>query len=384
MIRKSVLTKKCDISGELLPISSKPMAEEVKISGALYIKEKCPCIVKHKDGTEDVCGRAPKENGRCGLHRKTCRLPEEQKAPLPIKLPEEKAPSPAKPAENQRASLPGRVPSPAKQAEKQRAPSPAKLPEEQKAPLPAKEKRAPSSTKEKCPCIVVTRQGEKRVCGNAVKKNGVCGIHAKKCNLPEGAPIARPSLQPTIIEFEEKKVEEEGRCECIIRARKKGEKDRVCGRPIKKNGRCNIHQKTCITEGTATTCPCIVKKTGKICGRKTKPNGRCAFHQITCTLPEKEPEIKATAVAPTSPEVSQELDELSQEIDDLFQEEEESKSVISEPEIVAEPEKQEDWTFANAENIDKVYDYVIHIPEEEIDIGDQAPVAERILSYLRQ
>jgi hypothetical protein len=44
---------------------------------------------------------------------------------------------------------------------------------------------------EKCPCIVTTKKGLKKVCGNKAKENGKCGIHQKKCNLPEELPEAK-------------------------------------------------------------------------------------------------------------------------------------------------------------------------------------------------
>lgn len=354
-ISRSVLSKKCDVRGELIPIdqmtqdqqapqvekvNEKPQSPErpkkikirpltpssdsesspspvarppppskIKIrpltpssdsesssSQVIPAGNFCMCFVKSKNGP---CGRPIKEDGRCGLHKlpKKCEIIEQKKE---AKRPREKI-------------------------------------------------------NEKCPCQTTSRTGEKKICGRKIKENGVCGIHSKKCNIPEIKKRLSPEIQeiPLVGKFEIKEEPIQDICRCIIKSKKKGVADRECG-------------------------------------RKAKVNGHCGFHAPPrkCISPEKldSPERKNKKKSPVAPRPvpiqKKEVIELKEE--EVFEPEREE-----EEEEVFEPEQEEDlkreiWTFQNAKSLTSVYDYLTKIPAESIDIGDAKIMQDSILFYLRK
>ena len=319
---------------------------------------RCPCIVKKKDGSDAVCGRPVKANGKCGIHKNTCRSP--RKSPKKPVLEPEPAPELE---EVQEPAL----------AVQEPAPTPKLIPQVQPAPGT-------------CPCVVVTRKGERKICGRPIKGDGVCGIHGKKCNMPDQQKEeeVEQARKPIVAaEFEESKVFEE-KCPCIVKARKKGEEDRMCGNKVKENGRCGIHRNTCIRGDEVTSCPCITKKTGKVCGRKVKAFGKCVFHQKTCDLPkaeekqevEAEDEVEVEAALQESASIV-DRDVAASAVPGTFPEPE---VIIAEEEVA--PQLPQDWKYATVENIQEIYSYITNLPEEKV-LGD-VDLTDQILTYLRQ
>lgn len=184
-------------------------------------KSLCPCIIK-KGLEQKICLRKVKANGRCGFHKTTCNRLEETLEPV-----------------------------------------------QQAAALSEGEQlivRAEMATKQGlCSCVVLARSGERRVCGNKIKNNGRCGIHQTKClqaeELAKRKPVAvadeesdnddeEPAPAPKIKVIEDIKVAEiqkDEKCPCILTSKMKaGEDIKICGKKIKANGRCGIHQRKCM------------------------------------------------------------------------------------------------------------------------------------------
>ena len=262
---------------------------------------------------------------------------------------------------------------------------------------------------ETCSCIIVGKDKSERLCGRPVKENGVCGLHKKKCvREGEEEPSPKPrepspkqrepspkrrepspkrrepspkprEPSPKRREPSKKVIDKPPKgkkCICIIRSKKKGEPDKVCGRPIKENGRCGIHQKTCNTIAVPSTCPCIVIKTNKVCGRKVKANGKCHFHQKTCKIPEE----KKVALVETKEE--KELDELADALEDVFEDE-----PIPEVKEIEEPIQEREY-IRQAENVldlKEVYNYLVTVPDkEEVDAADVTEYINKLTFYLTQ
>lgn len=224
-ISNSILTEGCSLTSTILAQQSSPKKMNTPPSKVPFqnsedqIREDvqkalneglCPCIIKKPSGNK-VCFRKPKDGGRCGFHRVTCHKPE----PSESKLSEEPAANKPVVTENE-------------------------LEQEVKKAI----------DENRCPCIVFTRKREKKVCGNKAKANGKCGIHQTKCNPPDVIPKKRKIVipetpEPQIVEVKVEEVSNKT-CPCILTSRKKaGEPLRICGKKVKENGRCGIHQKKC-------------------------------------------------------------------------------------------------------------------------------------------
>ena len=105
-------------------------------------------------------------------------------------------------------------------------------------------------------------------------------------------------------------VESLEKCPCIIKG-KKGEPDRICGRPVKTNERCGLHQKKCVLPmeeklavvetrpAVKETCPCIIKgKKGEFSGSITADTGMADHWYLAL---EAEPDVDAHVDVHTQP-----------------------------------------------------------------------------------
>lgn len=103
----------------------------------------------------------------------------------------------------------------------------------------------------KCPCVVINRVTKERtICGRKVKADGRCGLHQGKCIQNE---VANDKVSRA-------EIEERDRQEIIVEVEEKTDR-----------------------------CPCLIKsgkhgQEGKLCGRKIKANGRCGIHKNACGL----------------------------------------------------------------------------------------------------
>ena len=274
-------------------------------------------------------------------------------------------------------------------------------------------------TNQLCPCIVITKNKEKRICGNKAKYNGYCGIHKVKCNLPSNVPVPpkppsparlppkvpspkparlpeEPQLVKRIVEAEIVEVKEESRCPCMIMSKKVGEPARICGRKIKAHGRCGIHQRTChLPEVVAPAplvpsvveekekieelkCSCIIKKTKQVCGRKVLAGSdRCGRHQKTCfkigVVEETRaplllsPVYQQSAQVPLSPE-AQKWQELEAEMEAEEEKEPAVKVkdvVIQSPDIPPETEPIETgWTELKVSSLDEISNFINQLDKQ--------------------
>ncbi len=370
MISQSVLTKKCSIQGELVPFEPEkkipepepepesdsepelepeaPEAEpELEPEAPMILpvpvsipNQKCPCIIK---ATKQPCGRPIKEFGVCGIHKNKC-VEADGNVLLPNKPRVQAVP----------------------------------------VPIPVPVVDVQNAT---CPCVIVTRQGEKKICGRPIKEFGVCGLHKNKCVGPDGVivkpagaeaiksiPRRRrvpaaiveeaepepPELPEPIVEVQPKIIQPIGTCPCIIKG-KKGQQDRICGAKIKNDGKCGRHQRTC---------------------------------HMPVPAPEPTP-VLVPLPAPASPDV---MEDLAQELEDEFDIEEDDPveieisdaeeqlrtpvEVKEREEPVVELATQDDWKFAKVDSIEQVYDYLVNVPD--VDIGEQVILTDHILTYLRE
>ena len=138
-----------------------------------------------------------------------------------------------------------------------------------------------------CKCLIQSGARKGELCGRAVAQGSErCNLHKTTCILPEQ-------------QVEQPPIPQESKCMCIIQSGK--QKGAICGRPVKQNGRCNVHKTTCVVGEEQLSeppirpppipqeskCMCIIqsgKQKGAICGRPVKQNGRCNVHKTTCVL----------------------------------------------------------------------------------------------------
>ncbi len=377
MISKSVLTKACTING-LKPISP----------GALNSQLPLPLIEQDEKQSLSISSRSPTESPRSSPIRRK---------------------------------------------------SPPKAPAQ---PLP----KAPAQSSEigLCPCIVTTKTKEKRVCGNKAKYNGYCGIHRVKCNLPatstnsqvQPAGISQhindddddmndtfiPTASSKIVSqvsqqsprkvvkrvVEVKEVEEiksEGTCPCIIVSRQKnGGSSRICGKKVKANGRCGIHQKTCILPNiiNATSkdnsnqlkkCTCIIKKTKQPCGRPVlQPTDKCARHQKTC-LKMAKVEVATTGpilspIVESKSPIDQELEDWGEQLEMEMEKEMEmeTKEDIT-PEIqlsIQSPQLDTNWNTVQISSIDEMTKFIGNMSQsKDKDIANMLNIEDKIIRCLQ-
>lgn len=253
---------------------------------------------------------------------------------------------------------------------------------------PAAPAAAPSDA---CPCIIQSKKGSQggKVCGRKIKANGRCGIHQKTCVLPEaaGAPESKETPEAEPVE-EVVEIRPQGTCPCIIQTKKAGQAGKVCGRKIKANGRCGIHQKTCITKAAAApvaakeTCACITAE-GRPCGRVVTKNARCAVHQKKCTL--KSPPKTKILPAPEA-----DLDELARDLEDAFEDEQEVQVEGARAGAAPDLEPVDDvagpvntsWTTRVVEDPREVSDLIDQLKNESVDLLQMRALKQRIVRIL--
>jgi hypothetical protein len=290
--------------------------------------------------------------------------------------------------------------------------------EEESSPTPTPptkpKPKAPKVTEERCVCIVTTKNKEKKICGNKAKYDGRCGIHRNKCIVPvvvEEEKKAAPDVpvpQKRIVDAEITEVKEEGKCPCIIVSRKIGVQPKVCGRKIKENGKCGIHQRTCnlpetVSEAPAqegapkpATCAQIIKKTGKVCGRPTvKGSDKCARHQkeVAQAVIVREASPPIAARPPTPPAaLDEELKEFAATLDEDFlddiEEEEKLPSPADEPIVLGqqlelqEPQLDKEWSTIGAD-FDSISQYIEDLDQKPaFDLSELSKVDQMIQECL--
>ena len=100
----------------------------------------------------------------------------------------------------------------------------------------------------KCPCVIQSGKRKGEVCGKSISNNGKCSMHQKTCvppKSPEHQPSPRPkSKTPERPVSPTRTPKQPSKCPCIIQSGKR--KGEVCGRNIKKNGKCSFHITSCI------------------------------------------------------------------------------------------------------------------------------------------
>ena len=193
-------------------------------------------------------------------------------------------------------------------------------------------KEEPQPLESGCPCILATGKDKGKRCGRKIFNDGKCKIHQKTClplseqpQQPQQPPIQEPQPQPL-----------GSGCPCMLATGK--DKGKQCGRKIFNDGKCKIHQKTCLPLSERPQsrlpiedkedkeepqpvefqepepvriepeiirdvlgCPCKLLSgvnMGKRCGKPIKEDGKCRFHLRKCEPVEekKEEEIKEEVV----------------------------------------------------------------------------------------
>lgn len=365
MISLSILNKKCSITGELVPIDGKPSEkeekeeevvdtesdeddyddaesdedeedapeEEKKISAPKKVASPkrtsppkksapqfCPCIIKR---TGKVCGARVKEFGVCGRHKGTCVLAD------------------------------GNVVHPAEEATKPRKKSAKKKSPEKKAEIEAEEKaveslKSPSRAKEDkvapqfCPCNIKQKSGAIKVCGRPIKAFGVCGLHKNKCVLSDGkimAPSEAESPRVQVKRRPRKKVVEESTSD------EEEIKVEIAPEPVVTPKRRERRKRAPVSDDSESSSDEEVTEIDKVDEEKI--------------FDELEAEIEAR------------MDEAARE------------EAVSASRDRPESVDSGHWNVIQVENIEKVYEYLVNIPEETIDLGDQVYLADEILKYLK-
>jgi hypothetical protein len=316
IIHKSILNEECSIAAAepvSSPLKNITFKTPVKVDDKETTLEKdfrkaaeeglCPCVIR-KGTVSKICQRPVKANGRCGFHKTTCNLPE-QKQELPRK----------------RNSL--------------------------------EEEVEFAITNNLCSCITRARSGERKVCGNKVKLNGKCGIHQKKCITAD--EIAK--RKPVNIADEESDDDEE-----------------IPSPKLKV-----IELSKAVESGT---CPCILTskiKAGediKICGKKIKANGKCGIHQKRCELPEILTEVKVS-----EPEtILDDLDDFEDEVQ-ISQEDLHKSKIDVSPEVAVRPRTE--WNFVPVADIEDVLNYMKNLEQKpSFNILDLSAIDEQISKCL--
>jgi hypothetical protein len=391
-ISRSVLTKKCDIRGELLPILAEEkqpaFADQTRLSEISSQKS----LDQAKDSRDIVGAQQAGKISRSVLAKKCDILGEmppisegEKRSPRKKKSASPKKPLRPKkrrlsPSRSRSVSPKPKGANPVEKKEEVLNPKKPLRPRKKKLspqsdssspieiePKPAKKKASPPKKAEQsnadvCQCFVKSR-GE--ICGRKIKQDGRCGLHKlpKKCEVVASPPTPKPSVPESGQEEDRGKYEEEGEvvdipfigkfevekkanefCQCIIKPKKKGEPERVCGRKAKKQGFCGFHAPP--------------KK---------------------CLLPEEPKEEKEPVLSE-----EEEEEEIAREPDNIFENEsaEEEEEAPELPEEVEHDKKG--WTFKSAGDLRQVFEYLTKIPEESIDIGSVRDVQDAVLFYLRK
>lgn len=259
----------------------------------------------------------------------------------------------------------------------------------------------------KCPCIIVSKGGEKKVCGRPAKNNGRCGIHRTKCtgvDIEVKDEIKRPERPAAVF------AEHSTTCPCIIVSRKVGEQQRVCGRKIKENGRCGIHKTTCMLPGQQESkqveqeerkmasqlkCTCLIKKTGQPCGRPVvSGTNRCSRHQKKCLkVAIIARPLEVPKVSPVVQPLIDEEEEMWKEFDDELEHLGEGVSeedtvpiqevVEEEPIKINEEEIGDGWTRLRVANVDEITAFVKNIENNPaIDITEMVGLNDKIIECL--
>lgn len=96
---------------------------------------------------------------------------------------------------------------------------------------------------DKCPCIIQSGINKGKKCGNPIKENGKCARHQKTCIGEEGQQILEEKEEIKEIALNEFDVQQDKKCPCIIQSGPL--KGRICGKPIKEAGKCMKHQRKC-------------------------------------------------------------------------------------------------------------------------------------------
>jgi hypothetical protein len=277
----------------------------------------------------------------------------------------------------------------------------------------------------RCKCIIITKTKEKKECGRPIKEFRVCGIHKRKCllsdgiltypnqeiedveekNLPEvdvlieqkevsiDTELQAPALEQSFVEAPApiQDVDVDATCPCIIKSKSTGIPNKRCGRKIKQNGRCGIHQNTC-NMADVFTCPCIVKKTGLVCGRKVKAHGKCAYHQNTCQLPNKSPSRQDESLVPQDDATISIIDEeIIREVMDEKNLEEGDEEISIEVVPIelsditlsnVKPKFGDFWTSIPIPDISTLQEYVENV-NPNVDLTDVI-IEDKILNFLNK
>lgn len=129
-----------------------------------------------------------------------------------------------------------------------------------------------------CSCILQGGSRKGQICGKIIKANGRCGMHQQKCIQVEEMLV---EVQPPM------QVVPPGTCGCILQGGTR--KGQVCGKPTKSNGRCGTHQQKCVESvpievppAVISTCGAIIQsgsRSGQPCGKPANFDGFCKTHQ---------------------------------------------------------------------------------------------------------
>ncbi len=390
-ISRSILTKKCDIRGELLPILAEEkqpaFADQTRLSEISSQKS----FDQAKDA-RDVMGAQQSGKISRSILAKKCDIlgempliaEEEKKSPRKKKNASPKKPLRPKkrrlsPSRSRSVSPKPKGARPVEKKEEVLEPKKPLRPKKKKLspqsdssspveikPKPAKKKASPpkkveQSNADVCQCFVKSR-GD--ICGRKVKQDGRCGLHKlpKKCEVIASPPAPKPSVPAAVQEEDRGEDEEEGEvvdipfigkfeveekvnefCQCIIKPKKKGEPERVCGRKAKKQGFCGFHA----------------------------PPKKCLL------LEEPKEEKEPVQIE------EEEEEEITREPDNISESESAADEEAPEPPEAVEHDKK-GWTFRSAGDLKQVFEYLTTIPEESIDIGSVRDVQDAVLFYLRK
>jgi hypothetical protein len=319
-------------------------------------KPRCPCtVVDSKTREKKICGAPVKQNGVCGRHKNKCNLP------VPPLAPEPERKKPASPK-----------PKPVFELERKKPASPNLSEAEKKMFRDSEEAKLNG----RCPCIVTKKNGEKTICGNKAKFDGHCGIHKKKCNLPDAVelspaeeekeitpdepsviPVQLPQKREIIAEVSE--IKKVGTCPCILTSKRKpGEPAQVCGRKIKADGRCGIHQKKCELPEEAPIVPLIKEPI------EEEPN--VELDELAAQIEEEleeEPNVELDELAAQIEEGLEGEEELAAQIEEGLEGEEELAAQIEEElnepeEVELKAELDAEWPIINVASMEDVIQYV--------------------------